>query len=94
MNVPTLVFIHGYPFDHTMWDHVTALLDPGVRVLAPDLRGFGEQPVGDEAPSVDLMAEDIFKLLDQQNVARAVLAGMSMGGVAKALSELLQECST
>jgi pimeloyl-ACP methyl ester carboxylesterase len=80
MSEPVLVLIHGFPFDHTMWDHVTALLDPSLRVLAPDLRGLGEQPIGDGEPSIDLMADDVAKLLDQQNIARTVVAGMSMGG--------------
>jgi len=75
-----LVLIHGFPFDHTLWDHIVALLYPAVRVLAPDLPGFGEQPVGGGQPSLDLMADDIVKALDQQSIARAVGAGMSMGG--------------
>ena len=40
MNAPALLLIHGYPFDHTLWDHVRPLLAPGIQVLAPYLRGF------------------------------------------------------
>ena len=45
MNAMPLVLLHGYPFDHTMWSKVRALLSGDV--LAPDLRGFGQAPVGD-----------------------------------------------
>jgi len=40
---PAVVLLHGYPFDRSMWraqiDFLSAL---GYRVIAPDLRGFGE----------------------------------------------------
>lgn len=85
---PALVLIHGYPFDHTMWDHVVALLDPNIQVLAPDLAGFGGSPPHPEPPSLNWMAKDIADLLDQHDIAWAVMAGMSMGGyVALAFAE-------
>jgi pimeloyl-ACP methyl ester carboxylesterase len=80
MNAPVLVLVHGYPFDHTLWDKVMPCLDPKLKVLAPDLRGFYGQPTGNAEPSLDRMAEDIHRLLDQQRVERVVVAGMSMGG--------------
>jgi len=88
MSAPALVLVHGYPFDHTLWDQVIALLDPKVQVLAPDLRGFAGQPTGDAEPSLDRMAEDLKALLDRHDIGRAVVAGMSMGGyVALAFAE-------
>src|SRR5207247_5413482 len=33
-----LLFVHGFPFDHTMWWHQLGSLD-GWRRIAPDLRG-------------------------------------------------------
>src|SRR3989441_12693747 len=33
-----LLFVHGFPFDHTMWRHQLGSLD-GWRRIAPDLRG-------------------------------------------------------
>ncbi len=80
MKLPALLLIHGYPFDHTLWDHVVALLGSDAPVLAPDLRGFGGTPAGTEAPSLDVMADDLVKLLDKEDIGRAVVAGMSMGG--------------
>lgn len=37
----TVVFIHGFPFDGSMWAPQLAGLPDGWRGLAPDLRGFG-----------------------------------------------------
>src|SRR5687767_3024445 len=87
--MPPLVLLHGYPFDHTMWDGVTAMLTGKTRILAPDLRGFGGQPVGKEEPSLDVMADDIATLLDKGGIDGAIVAGMSMGGyVALAFAQL------
>src|SRR4051812_7635558 len=87
-----LVLIHGYPLDHTMWFGVIAALGGGVRVIAPDLRGFGKSGAPTGEPSIDAMAQDVINLLDRENIARAVIAGMSMGGyVSLAFAELARE---
>jgi 3-oxoadipate enol-lactonase len=36
-----IVFVHGFPFDGSMWEPQLAALPPGWRGIAPDLRGFG-----------------------------------------------------
>lgn len=86
--MPPLILIHGYPFDHTMWKFVIAALGNKTRVLAPDLPGFGDNPAENAEPSLDLMADDVAKLLELHKIDRAVIAGMSMGGyVALAFAE-------
>jgi 3-oxoadipate enol-lactonase len=37
----TVVFVHGFPFNGSMWQPQLDALPPGWRGLAPDLRGFG-----------------------------------------------------
>ena len=84
-----IVLIHGYPLDRSMWYGVIAALGAGVRVIAPDLRGFGKAAPAEGEPSVETMAEDVLELLMGEKIERAVIAGMSMGGyVALALAEL------
>ena len=86
MSTTPLVLLHGYPFDHTLWDQVTARLN--CEVIAPDLRGFGGNPIGSEEPSLEVMAEDVAHLLQQKTQSRCVIAGFSMGGyVALAFAE-------
>lgn len=41
----SVVFIHGFPFDGSMWEPQLAALPDGWRGLAPDLRGFGRSPI-------------------------------------------------
>jgi pimeloyl-ACP methyl ester carboxylesterase len=91
MKTPPLVLIHGYPFDHTMWDLVLKELGE-TTVIAPDLPGFGDDPVENAEPSIDVFADDIANLLDLHNATTAVVAGMSMGGyVALAFAEKYPE---
>ena len=80
MSAATLILLHGYPFDPTMWDKVLAALPKDIKVITPDLPGFGQTPVGADEPSLDFMADEIAKLLVRENIPRAVLAGFSMGG--------------
>jgi 3-oxoadipate enol-lactonase len=40
----TVVLVHGHPFDRTMWSRQLRSLDGAFRLIAPDLRGYGESP--------------------------------------------------
>ncbi|MDB6026213.1 MAG: putative hydrolase [Verrucomicrobiales bacterium] len=75
-----IVLIHGYPFDHSMWDSVAEELSGKARVIVPDLPGFGGEPVLKSAASMDRYADFIGELLDKENLSAAVVVGMSMGG--------------
>jgi 3-oxoadipate enol-lactonase len=88
-----LVLIHGYPLDHTMWFGVIAALGGGVRCIAPDLRGFGKAGLPPEGePAIEAYARDILRFLEAENIPRAVVAGMSMGGyIALALTEMARD---
>jgi len=92
MALPPLILIHGYPFDHTMWKSVIIALGNKTKIIAPDLPGFGDNPVENAEPSLDLMADDIAELFELHHIDRAVVAGMSMGGyVALAFAERHKE---
>jgi len=63
-----------------MWLAQREGLAGGCRVITPDLRGFGGSRLGDDEPSVDLMADDVARVLDHEGIDRAVVGGLSMGG--------------
>ena len=75
-----VVLLHGFPFDRSMWREQAQALSGTCRVVAPDLRGQGETPLGGATLTMGEMAEDIAALLDALNVGRAVVGGLSMGG--------------
>lgn len=88
---PPLVLLHGFPLDRTIWTaQLTGLGDR--RLIAPDLRGFGDSPPSPGPYTIDDLADDVAALLDRLEVPRAVVAGLSMGGyVALALAERHRE---
>ena len=74
-----LVLLHAFPLDHSMWTLQEPLAEQ-VRLIVPDLRGFGGS---DEAvpESIAALADDVVALLDAIHVAGpAVICGISMGG--------------
>ncbi|WP_406494151.1 alpha/beta hydrolase [Streptomyces sp. NBC_01604] len=75
-----LVLVHGHPFDRTMWAPQIAEFSATRRVIAPDLRGYGESPRTPGVTRFARFAEDIEALLDELKVETFVLAGLSMGG--------------
>lgn len=81
-----LVMLHAFPLSSAMWLPQREDLGRRFRVITPDLRGFGGSMLGEDEPSIDLMADDVAELLRQKDIDRAVVCGVSMGGyVAMAL---------
>ena len=77
---PAVVLIHAFPLDRSMWDAQVPALAAQYRVIAVDLRGFGGSPLGDDAPHLDAMADDVAALLDRLEITKCVVAGLSLGG--------------
>lgn len=76
-----LVLVHGHPFNRSMWrpqaDHFSRR---GWRVIAPDLRGYGQSSIIPGTTPLTTFARDIATLLDHLEIGRAVIGGLSMGG--------------
>lgn len=80
-NGVPLLLIHAFPFDRALWRAQIAGLSSLYRVIAPDLRGFGQSSeTTGEAVSMDQYAADLKSLLDSLNIKQAVVGGISMGG--------------
>jgi YbgC/YbaW family acyl-CoA thioester hydrolase len=76
---PAILFIHGYPLNHGIWEPQLAGLEGWTRI-APDLRGMGQSDAPDLGYSMATYAEDLLALLSAVGVERTVLCGLSMGG--------------
>lgn len=76
---PALVLLHGFPLDARMWRHQISGLSDAYRVIAPDLRGFGQSRSGDSF-TMDSLAADVRAILKQLGALPCVLGGLSMGG--------------
>lgn len=77
---PALVFVHGFPLNRAVWQKQIEYFRVTHRIIAPDLRGFGESEAGSGAVSMAQFAEDVHALLEQLGTGRVVLVGHSMGG--------------
>jgi pimeloyl-ACP methyl ester carboxylesterase len=80
-----VLLLHGHPFNRSLWaPQAEALAKAGRRVIAPDLRGYGDSGVtpGTAPDKVFLsdFADDQAALLDHLGIERAVVGGVSMGG--------------
>ena len=64
-----------------MWDEQLTGIGSIYRVIAPDLRGFGESPVPEGVYTMDAMADDVVELLETLEImGPVVVGGLSMGG--------------
>lgn len=75
-----VVLLHGFPFDHHIWDSQIDALSDSFRIIAPDLRGHGQSPAPRGVYDMDTMAADVTALLDDLGIEQAVWVGHSMGG--------------
>ncbi|MFD1540320.1 alpha/beta fold hydrolase [Nonomuraea guangzhouensis] len=75
-----VVLLHAFPLSSAMWLAQREGLARSCRVITPDLRGFGGSRLGEEEPSVEVMADDVARMLDGEGIDRAVVGGLSMGG--------------
>jgi pimeloyl-ACP methyl ester carboxylesterase len=90
-----LVFIHGFPLSRGAWSRQVAAFQAKYRVIAPDLRGFGESGASSGPVFMSRYAEDIHALLLHLGTGPVILAGHSMGGYvamafAKAFPDLVR----
>jgi pimeloyl-ACP methyl ester carboxylesterase len=75
-----IIFLHGFPFDHQIWDPLSPHLPDGFRYIMPDVRGFGKSVTGNSDYLMAEMAEDVIQLMDDEGIPSAILIGHSMGG--------------
>lgn len=77
---PTVVFIHGFPFNKLMWEQQIESLPEGVAGIAFDIRGFGESTTDHQFFSIDLFARDLIEFIKELRLETCILCGISMGG--------------
>jgi len=51
------------------------------RVVAPDLRGYGDSPATRGIVTMSELAADVLTLLDELEIAQTAVVGLSMGGL-------------
>ena len=75
-----VVLLHPFPANHEFWLPVAQTLATRYRVILPDLRGHGESGIGEGPATMEKHAADIARVMDDADVGRAPLIGVSIGG--------------
>jgi len=79
---PPVLLLHGFPDSRFLWRHqVPPLVDAGYRVIAPDLRGFGDAPRPADVGAYrrPFLVADVLHLLDRLGLDRVHLIGHDWG---------------
>jgi pimeloyl-ACP methyl ester carboxylesterase len=80
---PAVLLSHGYGATSRMWDGQIAAFADSHRIITWDMRGHGKSgdPADPAAYSHALTVGDMAAVLDACGVERAVIGGLSLGGV-------------
>ncbi len=82
VDAPPVILVHGFPESHRTWARLVPLLDHDLRLVMPDLRGFGatDKPQDVEAYATDKLLADLLALADALDIDRFALVGHDWGG--------------
>ncbi|HVM35700.1 MAG TPA: alpha/beta fold hydrolase [Actinomycetota bacterium] len=77
-----IVLIHGHPFNSSAWGPQEDALGKSLRLVLPDLMGFGESEGPEQRAyySVDTFAGNVLAVMDAAGIDKAIIGGLSLGG--------------
>lgn len=77
---PAVLLLHGFPFDGRLWLPFANELSGQLRLIIPDLPGFGKSEHPEKQLDMHLMGEAVAAMAEQLNLGRCAIIGHSMGG--------------
>ncbi|HMN46382.1 MAG TPA: alpha/beta hydrolase [Povalibacter sp.] len=81
---PLVIFVHGWPESWYSWRHqLPAIAAAGYRVVAPDMRGYGQtdKPAAVEDYDIQHVTGDLVGILDALGEKQAILVGHDWGAI-------------
>ena len=76
----TVVLLHGFMEDHSIWDDFSGELSQKYRVIRIDLPGHGGSSVFGDVHTMEFMADAVRLVLETEHAGPCIMAGHSMGG--------------
>jgi pimeloyl-ACP methyl ester carboxylesterase len=77
---PTLVFIHGWTNNKTIWDAQVSHFSEKYKVVTIDLAGHGMSGDNRDNWSMSAFGDDVAAVINKLNLKKVVLIGFSLGG--------------
>ncbi|MDX1701325.1 MAG: alpha/beta hydrolase [Melioribacteraceae bacterium] len=75
-----IVFIHGFPYDHQMWEYQVDYFKEDYYCVTYDIRGLGESYIGDGQYTMEAFVWDLLSIIDTLHIEDPILCALSMGG--------------
>jgi 3-oxoadipate enol-lactonase len=79
-NNKPIIFVHGFPYDHFMWDEQVKTFSDNYYCIRYDIRGLGASPAGDGQFTIEMFVDDLENIIKELKLDKPVLCGLSMGG--------------
>ena len=79
---PPVVLLHPFPVSHEFWYPAAKALEQRYQLIVPDLRAHGDSEAGEGPATMSKYALDLARILNEEQVGRAVFVGVSIGGYA------------
>ena len=75
-----LLFIHGFPFDHTLWDEIIGKLESKYYCISYDIRGLGNSEQRSGQYTMESFVDDLELIITKLELKDVIICGFSMGG--------------
>lgn len=76
----SIIFLHGFPYNHTMWKAQIDEFNQQYFCVTYDIRGLGESPVADGQYTMESFVDDLESIMTELKLDKPILCGLSMGG--------------
>jgi pimeloyl-ACP methyl ester carboxylesterase len=92
----SIIFVHGFPYDHNMWQAQVDNLVTDYLCVSYDIRGLGESQAEDGQFTMESFVDDLEKIMEELKLDRPILCGLSMGGYIslRAIERMQEKFST
>lgn len=76
----SIIFVHGFPYDNSMWDEQANAFSNDYYCVRYDIRGLGASPAGDGQFTIEMFVDDLENIINELNLDKPILCSLSMGG--------------
>jgi 3-oxoadipate enol-lactonase len=76
----SIVFIHGFPFDLSIWSKIIPSLKKDFYCVSYNLRGVGKSGAKDGQFTMEIFVDDLEAIIKKIKLDKPIICGLSMGG--------------